>query len=68
MAADGPSDGEGGGTTTVNIEVDSIEEAERVFAALAEGGKVEMPMTETSGPIAGASCTTATASRGWSTA
>ncbi len=47
MAVDGPSDGEGGGTTTVNIEVDSIEEAERVFAALAEGGKVGMPMTET---------------------
>ena len=47
MAADGPTDAEGGGTTTVNVEVDSIEEAERVFAALAAGGKVDMPMSET---------------------
>ena len=45
MAADGP-DG-GGSATTLNIEVDSIEEAERVFAAMAEGGKVQMPMMET---------------------
>ena len=34
MAADGPGGGEGG-STTINVDVDSIEEAERVFAALA---------------------------------
>ncbi len=46
MAADGPQrDGQGG--TTINIEVDGIEEAERVFAALAAGGQVQMPLAET---------------------
>lgn len=46
MAADGPpSDGQG--TTTINVEVDSIEEAERVFKALSEGGKVTFPIGET---------------------
>ncbi|SBV37910.1 conserved hypothetical protein [uncultured Stenotrophomonas sp.] len=46
MAADGPQR-DGGGGTTINIEVDSIEEAERVFAALAAGGQVQMPLAET---------------------
>ncbi|GAB3047648.1 VOC family protein [Stenotrophomonas tumulicola] len=46
MAADGPSDGKGG-ATTINVEVGSVEEAERVFAALAEGGEVRMPIAET---------------------
>jgi len=46
MAADGPRD-DGQGTTTINIEVDGVEEAERVFAALAEGGQVQMPLAET---------------------
>jgi PhnB protein len=31
----------------VNIVTDSAEEAERVFAALAEGGSVQMPIGET---------------------
>ena len=38
---------EGRNDTTVNIEVDTIEEAERLFAALSAGGKVQMPLTET---------------------
>lgn len=46
MAADGPGGGEGG-STTINVDVDSIEEAQRVFAALAEGGQVQMPIAET---------------------
>ena len=45
MAADGPQRSEGG--TTINVDVDSVEEAERVFAALAEGGQVQMPLAET---------------------
>ena len=46
MAADGPpSSGEG--STTINIEVESIEDAERVFAALADGGEIRMPIAET---------------------
>jgi len=46
MAADGPPM-EGGGTTTLNIDVDTVEDAERIFAALAEGGQVQMPLAET---------------------
>ena len=46
MAADGPSP-DGQGSTTINIDVDSIEEAERVFKALADGGEIKMPITET---------------------
>jgi PhnB protein len=37
---------EGRNDTTVNIEVATIEEAERVFAAMSAGGKVEMPLGE----------------------
>lgn len=48
MGADGPAphsaDGQG---TCVNIDVDSIEEAERIFAALSDGGTVQMPLHET---------------------
>jgi PhnB protein len=33
--------------TTVNVQVDTVEEAERVFAALSADGKVEMPIAET---------------------
>lgn len=46
MAADGPSSG-GENSTTINIDVDSVEEAERVFKALADGGEVKMPIGET---------------------
>jgi len=41
MAADGPSSG-GENSTTINIDVDTVEEAERVFKALADGGEVKM--------------------------
>ena len=37
---------EGRNDTTVNIDVDSVEEAERVFAALSVGGNVDMPPSE----------------------
>lgn len=48
MAADGPrSEGTAADPTTINVDVDSIEEAERVFAALAEGGEARMPLAET---------------------
>ena len=46
MAADGPSNG-GENSTTINIDVDTVEEAERVFKALADGGEVKMPIGET---------------------
>ncbi|MCB1555612.1 MAG: VOC family protein [Xanthomonadales bacterium] len=46
MGADGPPTQDAGGTT-INIEVDTIEEAERVFGELAEGGSVQMPIGET---------------------
>ena len=46
MGADGMENPDGQATTSVNIEVDSIEEAERVFAAMSEGGDVRMPLAE----------------------
>ena len=45
---DGSAQIDGRNDTTVNIEVDTVEEAERVFAALSAGGNVQMPLTETS--------------------
>ena len=47
MGSDAMENHEGQATTSVNMEVDSIEEAERVFAAMSEGGSVRMPMAET---------------------
>lgn len=48
MGADGPpphtASGQG---TCVNIDVDGIEEAERIYAALSAGGEVQMPLQET---------------------
>ena len=48
MGADGPpphtASGQG---TCVNIDVASIEDAERIYAALSEGGAVQMPLQET---------------------
>ena len=38
---------DGRNDTTVNISVDTIEEAERVFAALSAGGEIRMPLMET---------------------
>jgi PhnB protein len=47
MGADAMENPDGQATTSVNIEVDSTEEAERVFAAMSEGGLIRMPMAET---------------------
>ena len=47
MGCNGSEKIDGRNDTTVNIEVDTIEDAERVFAALSAGGKVQMPLTET---------------------
>jgi PhnB protein len=46
MGGDAADSDEGRNDTTVNVQVDSIEEAERVFAALSAGGKIEMPIAE----------------------
>lgn len=46
MGADAMENPEGQATTSVNIEVDSIEQAERVFATMSEGGEVRMPLAE----------------------
>jgi PhnB protein len=47
MGADGPPPHDRNGSTCINVMVDSIEEAERVFAALLEGGEAQMPLQET---------------------
>lgn len=47
MGSDAMENADGQATTSVNIEVDSVEEAERVFDAMSEGGLVRMPMAET---------------------
>lgn len=47
MGADGPPPHEATGTTTVNIMVDTIEGAERIYATLSAGGTVHMPLQET---------------------
>ena len=48
MGADGPpphtASGQG---TCVNVDVNGIEEAERIHAALSAGGSVQMPLQET---------------------
>ena len=46
MGADAMENPDGQATTSVNIEVDSIEDAERIFAAMSEGGEVRMPLAE----------------------
>lgn len=46
MGADGPPPHEAG-STAINIMPDTPEDAERIFAALAEGGTVRMPLEET---------------------
>ena len=48
MGADGPpQDAARGQGTRVNIDVDSVEEAERIYTALSAGGEVLMPLQET---------------------
>ena len=48
MASDGRCGGSPNfGGICLSLSVDSTEEAQRVFGALSEGGRVEMPLTET---------------------
>jgi PhnB protein len=47
MGADGVENPDGQATTSVNIDVETTEEAERVFAAMSVGGQVRMPLMET---------------------
>lgn len=49
MASDGCGGSEGGGFAgfSISIAVKTEAEAEKVFAALSEGGKVTMPLTKT---------------------
>ena len=48
MGADGPPPHDGkSGNTCINVQVDSAEEAERIFHALSAGGEVQMPLQET---------------------
>lgn len=37
---------DGRNETAVNIDVNTLEEADRVFAAMSAGGKIEMPLAE----------------------
>jgi len=46
MGADGPPP-HPAGSITVNVMPETPEEAERIFAALAAGGEISMPMEET---------------------
>lgn len=47
MGADGPPSSDAAERNYVNIDVDSIEEAERVWAAISDGATVQMPLQET---------------------
>lgn len=48
MGADGPpAHAVAGEGTCVSIQVDTPEEAERIYAALSAGGQVQMPLQET---------------------
>jgi PhnB protein len=46
MGADGPPHS-ASKKGCVNLPVDTVTEAERIFSALAEGGEVRMPIQET---------------------
>lgn len=48
MGADGPPDlAKSMSATCINVDVKTVEEAERIFAALADGGRVQMEIEET---------------------
>lgn len=47
MGADGPWNTSSASQTCVNVMVDDNAKAERIFAALAEGGRIDQPMEET---------------------
>ncbi len=53
---------------SISLNVDSIAEAERVFAALSEGGSVQMPLDATFWAARLACWWTVLACHGWSTA
>ena len=48
MASDTPQSGsvQAGNNFSVSIDCDSVEEADRVFAALSQGGEIRMPLTD----------------------
>lgn len=48
MAADGPpSEGSGPNNVSIALSIDDVDEAERIFAGLAEGGTIGMEMQQT---------------------
>ena len=47
MGADAMENHDGQATTSVNIAVDNIEEAERVWAKLSDGAEIRMPLEPT---------------------
>jgi len=48
MGADGPPPhGQSASATCINVDVATVEDAERIFAALSEDGRVQMPIAET---------------------
>jgi PhnB protein len=48
LEADGPPPHDAnGGNTCININVQNVDEAERIFHALSAGGEVQMPLQET---------------------
>ena len=47
MASDGCDEGSGFAGFSLSLAVPTIAEADRAFAALAEGGKVQMPLAKT---------------------
>lgn len=48
MGADGPPPHDAkSGNTCINIQVERVEDAERLFHALSAGGEVQMPLQET---------------------
>jgi PhnB protein len=57
-----------GNNVYINLEPDTRPETDRLFAALADGGSVEMPLQEISGAGTSAAWSTASASAGCSTA
>lgn len=47
MGADGMPPHDRGGTACINVDVSTVQGAERIFAALAQGGRVQMQIAET---------------------
>jgi PhnB protein len=46
MGGDAPPDSYGPPNMSTSVQVDSIEHAERIFDALAEGGSIQMPLEQ----------------------